>query len=1190
MGLTTAASVSKLSNTDVESVMAPALTEPVTQSDISGQSPRPGDSITNSPSSLTTITGNVPTNDTTIENSQPNILVNNGKYPKISPINGKTVVINNKSGINNKEIIVTTIVTDDIHTTTNGVDTHMDQKNISDSNNLTKINNDDTTASVSAIPNTITTRNEEIINTSETTTDQNNVVTSTTRDDDDQTLSQVKSTDSQTSTISNLGLQNFSKESAEVEQMLGDLAASGEIDLMSVFKTLDSAPVSDAGFDLASGLSLFNDVDVMNVYEETVPNTSPMKDPQISELRTDIEKKRQQMQRKCDFLLRRLRKLQARYMTQHASEEIVGLIEHCQRYNRRKEREIALGLKPVIQSESNLPDILPYQPPPGSSNTQTDSKLMPVSGSAIRNIIKKLETSATNQKATFSRRQLSGKYFQSVQETSFANHAAISGTVVPPKTIQSSNFSCVHRFDDKVIDQVDQVAGLLHAELRSVERAIDSDATASSSGGESADEMIVYSNTTQQNLQISRRAAWRYARDRSSIASRWTWLLAQISDLEYRIRQHNDLYQQIKKTKGSVQLEGEPDSEPEVEQSVNGYRGVLPGGSKPAETEADALGNASSARTRAFIRGTFRKRKLLQTSNLHTISKKAAKSSTIKCGCYWPIHPCALCTGRSDPTAPRDLPDTMPESERIALVDAGFHPVLSFPDDVTQGVYLEAIMRVPEWQNKVQRYTHKQASKAAERASNPAKYGIDGELRQKRSMKKVFRECVGHNKKKLQVKFGFIRGKYRKKQKTGQNNNNNNRVKFSQMFKNSKIHVAGSSLKQRKSSHSLDGYNNKKNNLHINRTGLMYNDGESGGSGNNSSRSKNASPTPGVPIKGERTSDLRRSRTSYDIDNIIIPYSVAAQTRVEVLPYKEIPTPKWNIIPDDEDDLLLSTSQEKSQNAEILEEDISDDVLIQMHERALVEERKKFASVLKYPPGNRPRINRRTDSHADSSGTNTPINPTSPGPAVESGPPTPMEGQDPSDNSQIINALNHTVNALTGKRERRRTSSMKLKESSSAVDTRSNTPELKEMIPPYEPRLFPLPEHVFEEMLADMPRGHKSLFDSLVISDYGSDLIEEEKTSSYCESAKSKKHLRTNNNSISYQDEEHLEELDDDEDSDRNSVVERLLLLEKAYDEEKLNNQDYSAAETESVDTDIGQEEEYEDPNDPEWFEKIAKC
>lgn len=479
MGLTAAASVSKLP-TDAVIAMAPALTEPVTQSDISGQSPRPGDSITNSPSSLSTTTiEGVSNSDTVTENSQPNIL-NNGKYPK-GPVNGKAV----KTKENNKlKEIATTVVTDDLHTTTNGVE-HMDQK-ISNSNNINKFNDasDVTESAIGGI------------------TDQNNDVTSTTRDDDgDQTLSQVKASDSQASTISSMGLQNFSsKESAEVEQMLGDLAASGEIDLMSVFKTLESAPVSDTGFDLAGGLSLFNDVDVMNVYEETVPNTSPVKDPQISELRADIEKRRQQMQRKCDFLLRRLRKLQARYMTQHASEEIVGLIEHCHRYNRRKEREIALGVKPVV-AEPNLPDVLPYQPPPGTSSaTASDSKLMPVSGSAIRNIIKKLEQTATNQKATYSKRQLGVKYFQSSQESSrVAAGAPLPTPRSPPPT---NNFSCVHRFEDKVIDQVDQVAGLLHAELRTVERAIDSDATASSSGGESADEMIVYSNPTQQNLQM----------------------------------------------------------------------------------------------------------------------------------------------------------------------------------------------------------------------------------------------------------------------------------------------------------------------------------------------------------------------------------------------------------------------------------------------------------------------------------------------------------------------------------------------------------------------------------------------------------------------------------------------------------------------------------------------------------------
>lgn len=39
------------------------------------------------------------------------------------------------------------------------------------------------------------------------------------------------------------------------------------------------------------------------------------------------------------------------------------------------------------------------------------------------------------------------------------------------------------------------------------------------------------------------------------------------------------------------------------------------------------------------------------------------------------------------------------------------------------------------------------------------------------------------------------------------------------------------------------------------------------------------------------------SSTSYDIDNIVIPYSMAAATRLEKLEYKEIPTPKWRVVP-----------------------------------------------------------------------------------------------------------------------------------------------------------------------------------------------------------------------------------------------------------------------------------------------------
>lgn len=56
----------------------------------------------------------------------------------------------------------------------------------------------------------------------------------------------------------------------------------------------------------------------------------------------------------------------------------------------------------------------------------------------------------------------------------------------------------------------------------------------------------------------------------------------------------------------------------------------------------------------------------------------------------------------------------------------------------------------------------------------------------------------------------------------------------------------------------------------------------------NISKLESPSSSPLLP-----TSGYKRNRiNSYDIDNIVIPYSVAASTRVEKLQYKEILTPK----------------------------------------------------------------------------------------------------------------------------------------------------------------------------------------------------------------------------------------------------------------------------------------------------------
>lgn len=65
---------------------------------------------------------------------------------------------------------------------------------------------------------------------------------------------------------------NFLKDNAEMEQILGDFSTT-DIDLMQVLKCFESTPAGENLGDLAGGLSLFNDVDVMNIGLEDVVGT-----------------------------------------------------------------------------------------------------------------------------------------------------------------------------------------------------------------------------------------------------------------------------------------------------------------------------------------------------------------------------------------------------------------------------------------------------------------------------------------------------------------------------------------------------------------------------------------------------------------------------------------------------------------------------------------------------------------------------------------------------------------------------------------------------------------------------------------------------------------------------------------------------------------------------------------------------
>ncbi|XP_040980438.1 KAT8 regulatory NSL complex subunit 1-like protein isoform X4 [Aquila chrysaetos chrysaetos] len=88
--------------------------------------------------------------------------------------------------------------------------------------------------------------------------------------------------------------------------------------------------------------------------------------------------------------------------------------------------------------------------------------------------------------------------------------------------------------------------------LSRVEKDLDSDATCSSSDEDGEER------TVRTTVEASYTSEWKWLADRARIGSRWTWLQAQISELEYKIQQLTDLHRQIRATKGMVILEEFP--------------------------------------------------------------------------------------------------------------------------------------------------------------------------------------------------------------------------------------------------------------------------------------------------------------------------------------------------------------------------------------------------------------------------------------------------------------------------------------------------------------------------------------------------------------------------------------------------------------------------------------------------------
>ena len=112
-------------------------------------------------------------------------------------------------------------------------------------------------------------------------------------------------------------------------------------------------------------------------------------------------------------------------------------------------------------------------------------------------------------------------------------------------------------------------------------------------------------------------------------------------------------------------------------------------------------------------------------------------------------------------------------------------------------------------------------------------------------------------------------------------------------------------------------------------------------------RSMSSSSTPGLtPYPSARKKRVTSSTTLFDIDNIVIPHSIASCTRLEKLEYKEIITPSWRLVGVGGMEENQGCSTPENMEMEEEEEDVSDAAFEKRHSRSEVMEKKRFSNFI----------------------------------------------------------------------------------------------------------------------------------------------------------------------------------------------------------------------------------------------------
>lgn len=638
------------------------------------------------------------------------------------------------------------------------------------------------------------------------------------------------------------------------------------------------------------------------------------------------------------------------------------------------------------------------------------------------------------------------------------------------------------------------------ANLHSAESAFDSDVTESSSGGDSdlEEEELSRVDIEQRHVKIWKRAESRYTVERAAIISHWNWLQAHISDLEYRIRQQTDIYRQIRASKGSVELGGlapstlltggmevkmeavnaqdvaaerldntspahvtSTEQGPWKGQNGQPVNGVLSRVADGADGKLQPAYDSTcvAARTRPLV--GCRRRRLIQPNTVTNLNGKAPRSSCTQCNCR--VNPsCVMCGGW--PT-PREEPQyELPTLERLSRLDLGIHPILSFPDDVSTGLRLQQVMK-SQWQ-----------SKSLERSKPLKKLSLKHKLSSSKEKHKFTNSLMA-------VRLSHYKNRIDKQRTVdgsmGSNSSSNALLSMPRLdnqggCKTERLHTLSTPLgpydknysRKRFREHSLERADtspklfldtsspcttlaNMHSSLHSPLTRQLSTSSDTSTQLGTGSQSVSSTPQP---IK------RRRGESSFDINNIVIPMSVAATTRVEKLQYKEILTPSWRSV-----DIFSQSITAEENEREV--EDLSDAAFVQLHQPYEDQERSRWTWMALAPAKRR-----GSRSYKSVDGRTTPLlcgtNPPTPQPA------SPDPGHCPSlhDYSHVPSPMSPpSPDASSNPQTPCSRDSHRLL---SNEDTRCSTPDFtfeERTVTPWERRNFPLAEDPAPEPETDQP-------------------------------------------------------------------------------------------------------------------------